>query len=458
MGGASFVLCAGLGLAWINLPAEGSLEIFGSAAVVVGIALTLAVLLEFRAGVRNLLRADLLMLVALYALTFLEYLFPHPEAANHLVTSQSATDGTTAVLLGFAGLAVGRHILPGHARPRESVTPLQLAPRTIMFLFVGTFLVGYFHMLWAVGFNVVELVSEMLDPRFSQPWGRGRYGGWADLLNELGLLIYLIPPLAGIVLARHRVYRRTLKLIVVAGLLFTLFYGFSTGTRNVFAVHVITFVVAYLAFLPRLTFARMLLVGGAAGLLLLASAYYMLDFRQIGLGRYLDQGAPFVQDEDETLFIDDGLVTISRLTGVFPDRHDFLGLEIPYHALIHPIPRAIWPGKPEGLSVSIEEALGARQTTLAVTFVGEAYMSGGYLGVILASLLFGAAAARWNRVGQAARSNFDIALYASGFFAIAISMRSLLWLSVAILPALALWAYGRWHLRRLRATDSTMST
>jgi uncharacterized membrane protein YidH (DUF202 family) len=202
----------------------------------------------------------------------------------------------------------------------------------------------------------------------------------------------------------------------------------------------------------------MLLVGGTAGLLLLASAYYMLDFRQIGLGRYLDRGAPFVKDEGETLFIDDGLVNISRLTGVFPDRHDFLGLEIPYHALIHPIPRAIWPGKPEGLTVSIEEALGARQTTLAATFVGEAYMSGGYLGVILASLLFGAAAARWNKVEQAARTNFDIALYASGFFAIALSMRSLLWLSVAILPTLALWIYGRWHLRRRRATDSTMST
>jgi oligosaccharide repeat unit polymerase len=327
-----------------------------------------------------------------------------------------------------------------------------------MFVFVGAFLVGYFHMLWAVGFNVVELVSKMLEPRFAQPWGRGRYGGWVDLLNELGLLIYLIPPLAGIVLARRGAYRGTLKLIVVAGLLFTLFYGFSTGTRNVFAVHVITFVVAYLAFLPRLTFSRMLLVGGAAGLLLLVSAYYMLDFRPIGLGRYLDQGAPFIGEEEETLFIDDGLVNVSRLTGVFPDRHDFLGLEIPYHALIHPIPRAIWPGKPEGLSVSIEEALGARQTTLAATFVGEAYMSGGYLGVILASLLFGAAAARWNKVEQAARTNFDIALYASGFFAIALSMRSLLWLSVAILPTLALWVYGRWHLRRRRATNSTMST
>ena len=41
----------------------------------------------------------------------------------------------------------------------------------------------------------------------------------------------------------------------------------------------------------------------------------------------------------------------------FPRTHPFLGFEIPYQALIRPIPRAIWPGKPEGLSMTIEDVM-----------------------------------------------------------------------------------------------------
>ena len=60
----------------------------------------------------------------------------------------------------------------------------------------------------------------------------------------------------------------------------------------------------------------------------------------------------------DTLYIDHNIVNISNLTNVFPDVVDYLGLEIPYQSIIKPIPRALWPGKPEGLSTSIEAALG----------------------------------------------------------------------------------------------------
>jgi hypothetical protein len=51
------------------------------------------------------------------------------------------------------------------------------------------------------------------------------------------------------------------------------------------------------------------------------------------------------------------------------------------------------------------------------------------------------------------RSNVNVALYASGFFAAMVSMRSVLWLTTAILPSLALWLYVK-RQRRLQRRAS----
>jgi hypothetical protein len=87
--------------------------------------------------------------------------------------------------------------------------------------------------------------SRAVEPRFSQSWSRGRYGDASALLVELGALIYLIPPIAGLVYARSKNYNLGQKVIVTLVLLFTLYYGFASGTRNIIATYVITFLVAY---------------------------------------------------------------------------------------------------------------------------------------------------------------------------------------------------------------------
>jgi hypothetical protein len=87
--------------------------------------------------------------------------------------------------------------------------------------------------------------------------------------------------------------------------------------------------------------------------------------------------------------------------------------------------------------------MGETQATLACTFVGEAYMSGGLVGVLLVGAALGAAAEMWNRIGRNVHSPFSQLLYASGFFCAAITMRSMFWLTVTMLPSLALWCYGK---------------
>src|SRR5262249_44789707 len=159
----------------------------------------------------------------------------------------------------------------------------------------------------------------------------------------------------------------------------TFYYAFSSGTRNILGTYVISMFGAYALSRPELKLKRLLILGiPVAGMLLYASTL-MLEFRSAG-------GVLAIGSQDrhyETLYIDHNIVNLSNLTNVFPDIVDFLGLEIPYQTLIRPIPRALWPGKPEGLSTGIEEALlGVTDGgyTLSCTFVGEAYTAFGFLG------------------------------------------------------------------------------
>jgi hypothetical protein len=170
---------------------------------------------------------------------------------------------------------------------------------------------------------------------------------------------------------------------------------------------------------------------------LVVSTTMMLRFRNIGFKDWLKYGPPASQPEQKTLFVDYNLWAIAQLVDVFPAKHDYLGWEVPYLALIRPIPRAIWPNKPEGMSLSIEDALGAEGMTVAASFAGEAYMAGGMIAVFACGIFFGAAAGWWSYLSSPKNSEMGLLIYASGFFAAVISMRSLFVFTTALMPTVA---------------------
>ncbi|MGB3299480.1 MAG: hypothetical protein WBA76_14545, partial [Phormidesmis sp.] len=138
--------------------------------------------------------------------------------------------------------------------------------------------------------------------------------------------------------------------------------------------------------------------------------------------------------------VDYNLASIGQVAEAMPENFPFLGKEIVVWSLVRPIPRAFWSGKPEGLSVSIEEIAGADGWTVAATYLGESYMMAGMAGVIATSLLFGAIAAWWNQMAMRQQSDYSLVVYALGFFAAGITMRSMFWFTTTILPVVALIA------------------
>ena len=107
--GTSVIMCAGLAITYLLLPEGGPVAIYRTAAIGAALAIGLGIFLEAR-GVRSLVRTDLVMIVALFGLTLVEFFFPQKEV-EEMVTAQSAIHGVEALFIGFSGLIIGRNFV-----------------------------------------------------------------------------------------------------------------------------------------------------------------------------------------------------------------------------------------------------------------------------------------------------------------------------------------------------------
>jgi oligosaccharide repeat unit polymerase len=314
-------------------------------------------------------------------------------------------------------------------------------PSSVLFsIFWACLIIGYLNMVVSVNFNVVEMVEYFVMPRFTQPWQRGRLGDWKAMLYELDMLLYLVPPLGGILIAQRKRYPGFQVFLAGLGVVFTLFYAFSSGTRNIFASYLVTFLIGYCFAASKRQTKEVVTLTIICGLSMIVATKVMLDFRDVGILEYIRGGyykeASHTQ-EGQSLAVDNNLYAISRVAEYFPQHHDYTNFEIPYLALIHPIPRVLWPGKPEGMSITVEDIFGADGWTVATSVIGEEYIMHGMAAVFLMSVFFGACCAWWNLLASPKNSEFGILVYASGFFSAVITMRSMNWFSTALLPTLA---------------------
>src|SRR6516165_8679016 len=253
----TLIMIFGLAATWLALPSDDAESIFNTAAIGVGISLLSATAMEAFSGVRALIRTDNLMLWVLYGLTFLEFLFPQPDV-NAAVSVEAATRGTGAVLVGFFGLVLGRHLV---SKQSSSSVDVNLTPGHLFGSFLFAFVMGYLHIFIAVDFDPIEMIVQMSGPRWSQSWGRGRYGDIYSLLFEMSLLIYLLPPIGGLILARANHFSTIQKAIVVSVLTLTFYYAFASGTRNLLLTYAILMFGAYFLSKPNLKLKQVLIVG-----------------------------------------------------------------------------------------------------------------------------------------------------------------------------------------------------
>jgi hypothetical protein len=383
-------------------------------------------LLDWRQGLRNLIRVDVFALLAFYFLTFFEFLFPQGQF-DLLVLPEDVQTSVQLFLIGLGAMSVGRHLDIFPKGTLNNIGGIELRPRDFLLIFFGAAFLNFLPMLLAVDFNPVTWFEETLKPRFGRAWARGKYGDISALLSELQLLGYVLPPIAGVIYAHRKDYSKFVLLLVGLVIAVLFYTAFSEGTRNVLAIQVAGLFAGYFVVQRQLKLKIIIPVTAVVAVTFVVLAGMMLDFRNMGLGRYVKEGyytAEYKEYEETYLskdkgtsgyFVDYNLWRMSQIVGAFPDLYDFIGWNMPYVALTKPIPRALWPSKPEGLKVSLEEAIGAEGMTIAVTWVGEAYIAGGIPWIIGIGIIIGAFCCYWNGLANYVQYAFP-ALIVMGVF------------------------------------------
>lgn len=422
-------------------------------AIALACGLGISFLLDWKqGGLRNLIRVDVVAYLSFFFLTFFEFFFPQSHF-DTLVIPIDVKEATEMLLLGYAAIAIGRHLPIGPQGVHKVIGQIRMQPSHYLLVFFGSFCLSLLPQWLAVNFNPVVWIEELMQPRFTQSWGRGKFGNLSTLLYELQLLGYVIPPLAGVIISEHRKYPKTLLALVILCLVITWFVSFCGGTRNILGIQIAGFLGGYFIVQKKLNLLRMALAAAAFGALFVVLAGMMLEFRQMGLTRYIENFSHREQvlemeslqpaRETETgYFVDYNLWRLSQMMPAFPELYDYLGWNVIFVALTKPVPRAFWPGKPEDLEVGLEEVIGAQGYTIAVTWVGEAFISGGGTAVFLTGLAIGIFCAYWNRLTAFTYTAYPLLVFASGFYAVLLLMRSLMFFTTALLPTIALIVAG----------------
>ncbi len=429
-----------LAITLLTLKGNYPSEIAANGAKYTAVALAVSMLFDLQKGIANVIRADVMAMLAFYFLTLFEFLFPQ-RLFDTMAHPVSALIATQVVITGFIGILVGRHFFHPKKQPFQRVMTYEIPSGLLILIFWAAFCVGYMHQWTApkVNWDPVKWIDFSMAARFEQPWGRGKFGDFRALIYELNMLINLVPPLAGIILARRQRFGSIALGLVMFGYLLTLFLAFAGGTRNVLATFLVTFIIGFAFAAPKGRKKELFVLSTAAFALLIFGTLTMLHIRTVGLKRYMSEDLPVFVGKSESVYVDYNLFNISKLTAAFPKRTPYLGLEVAYLAIIRPIPRALWKGKPEGLSSRIEKELGydGGNITISASYAGEAYMAGGLISVVLFSLFFGAVNGWWSHLASPKNSELGILIYSSGFFAAVISMRSLFTYTTALLPTVA---------------------
>ncbi len=441
---ATVSIMIGASYAFITIDPNGlPTEIAQAAAIPVGLGLIISVGLDSTRGWGNLFRTDLVCLSSLYFFTLIEFLFPQDEFFDQSATSSATVQAINMVLIAFICLAIGRHFSLFKPIPKKWLNFSNIPDQSLFRLFVVASFLGYFYLLWTVNFNILEAMDKMLGARFTQPWSRGAQGGITSLFSELSLFRYVIPPIAGILINRRQNFKNWQILFVLLVLFFTLYEGFTGGTRSVFGAYLASFLAGYFLTLKEVKLWKILVPLAMAAYALIFATRHMLGFRTIGLRTYIEFGLYESVQADESIAVDYNLLSLGKIIDAMPSIYDFLGWNLIYVFATKPIPRFFWADKPEGLETPIETVVGAEGLTIAITYVGEAYMIAGLISVILVSLLIGTLSNWWTRIIAQQSSGYAVAVGAVGFFVAAVTMRSLAFFTTMILPIIALIFFAK---------------
>jgi hypothetical protein len=269
----------------------------------------------------------------------------------------------------------------------DSLSRRELTPGKTFFIAVGCFMLGVFYFVYMAGFDLQVVLESLTKTRWEAAWTRTRLeGGWEAFVEHLMYFGMLLPALA-VTLGRKTGW---FKPPTIACWLMTLAYALfqvQGGNRRYLGVMFGAAIVVWLISEKKPRVVHYLAIA--------ASAAAMLFFMEFVL-KYRGEGIEMLTEVEEgeslvdmsTIRVDDNFLRLAQSIHYVPALHSYVWHEYAFMALVRPIPRVLWPGKPKSFGFQIHDyiQIGA---SLSSSVVGELYVSGGLLVVFFGGWLYG---------------------------------------------------------------------
>ncbi len=312
-------------------------------------------------------------------------------------------------------------------------------PALIFKLAVLCFAVGSFKYFYAVGFNPSKFIFFLGVGRWAAPWGPQTLGGWDAILDHLPYFGFLVP-VFGVTLGLRIGWLRGPTILVFLMAVLLLLLLAQGGGRRVVGVMAGAPLITWILAQQRLDVRKLIVIGVAVASIL----YFMevmLRYRNIGLAHYF-YGDAAEEVAFDRVNVDDNFFRLCQIIKIIPDSHDYVYHQQLVYALVRPIPRAIWQGKPVGSGFNLAEFIGEKGLSLSVSVISEWYMSGGYIIVLIGGLIYGQLARMVSALWAVTHLGVGRLLYAvcaMTLFAGVRSMTELVLMSYIVLAWLAIW-------------------
>lgn len=402
---------------------DGSLSNLAAIALLCGMACL--VMVDCGREIRRLVSARNVFILSIAAWYLIEACLL-PDA----VRSYSEAEYLFALLM-IAGCILA--FLAGYHQSRGGafdVAFLRLAhvdhPQLLWRVFLAAAAIGFLPMMVIAKGDILLILEDAFVPgsRWSSPFQRGRYGGLRDAFLELRMFLRAAIPLAAAVMVQ-RSQRSERRALAVAFLVFMFARAFNSGTRSA-VVEVFLPIAAAIYWRLSAEWKRNAIRFGLPVLLSLAMIWSAASVVTRNSGDFSWERAADAEYVGFEMFRE-----LLFLTRVVPEQADYKYGHTYYVQAVNPIPRFLWPGKPDGdagLELSRLQGStidGRAYLTTSPGLIGEMYWNFGIPGVLLISALLGYLAKSWDRIQPLAhRSILAFTVFAAGLAIIFLSGRS----------------------------------
>ena len=305
-----------------------------------------------------------------------------------------------------------------------------LTPRTIFKLVLVFFAIAIVKFAYPCNFNPVEMFVHLGSDRWSAPWARETLGGWNSFIDHLDYFGYLLPTLTTLLAIRSR--RLTIPVVVAIALSTTITaFLAQSGGRRVIGVILGAAIICWVLEQQKLRL-KQIIITLFSVVMVLGIMQWMLEFRSTGF-QAINQKEEF---QYSYLHVDDNFLRLAQTITLVPYYYPYVYHQQIIFALVRPIPRALWEGKPVDPGFDLPAALGIEGISYSYSVIGDWYICAGYIGVFFGGLIYGGLA---RMVGQLLARNTKssnslvYSLCAMALFAGFRSMLELVLMSYAIL-------------------------